>query len=478
MGPIAALEAPVRQPQDAGITADEPRLVDVKYVNAWMYAALFWMVVGPVFGLIASMKLDDPTFLPNAEWFQFGRLRITHVNGVIFGLFTNVVFGFMAYGVPKLTGVPLVWKRARWAGFWILQAGVFLGETGLLLGFLKPVEAGEYALGPALVLATGFFIVSAVVLTTIAQRRVQRLYVSLWYWAASLLWTMLTIVIGHLILPYTVSGANSAAMHGFYLHDVVGLWITPAGLGVAYYLVPVGARNRLYSHKLSLLGFWFLAFFYPLNGIHHYLFSTIPEWAQTIAIAASMTLILPVWAFSVNMWGTMSGNWKRFVADDYALKFTIFGAVWYLITCFQGPTEALRGIQEITHFSDYNVGHAHSAVFGTFSVWSMAAVYFILPRYTRYGLWSKKLAGWHFWLEVLGFAVMFGALTISGFQQGYMLREGVPWALTLPRDMWKARTVGGGMMDIGLALFVFNMVMTMVQEVRVRRAEATSGAAA
>jgi cytochrome c oxidase cbb3-type subunit 1 len=457
------------------LSPNELRLVDVRYVTAWFAASVFWTVLAPVFGLIAAAKLDDPLLLEGIEWLQFGRLRIAHVNGVIWGLFTNAVFGFMAYGVPKLTGVPLALPRAKWLGFALVQIGIFGGETGLLFGYLKPIEADEFGIGIAVVLGIGFVIMSAVILRTIAMRTVERLYVSLWYWSASLVWTILTVILGTFVLPFAPSGANSAAMHGFYLHDVVGLWITPAGLGIAYYLVPVLAQNRLYSHRLSLIGFWALAFFYPLNGIHHYILSPIAEWAQTIAIAASVLLIVPVWAFSVNIWGTMWGRWKRFVANDYALKFTIFGAVWYLITCFQGPLQAFRGIQALTHFGDYNVGHAHSAVYAVFSIWAMAAAYFVVPRYTRLGLWSTALAGWHFWLQVVGFAAMFGALTISGFQQGYMLRDtALPWVVTLPKHMWLARTVGGTLMDIGLAFFLFNMAMTVVQDVRVRLAERTA----
>ena len=41
---------------------------------------------------------------------------------------------------------------------------------------------------------------------------------------------------------------------------------------VIYYFLPVSARNPLYSHKLSLVGFWSLALFYPFVGIHHYLY--------------------------------------------------------------------------------------------------------------------------------------------------------------------------------------------------------------
>jgi cbb3-type cytochrome oxidase subunit 1 len=32
----------------------------------------------------------------------------------------------------------------------------------------------------------------------------------------------------------------------------------------------------------------------PVIGIHHYLYSPIADWAETIAIATSMPLIIPV----------------------------------------------------------------------------------------------------------------------------------------------------------------------------------------
>jgi len=201
-----------------------------------------------------------------------------------------------------------------------------------------------------------------------------------------------------------------------------------------------------------------------MNGVHHYIYSTIADWAQTIAIASSMLLILPVWAFSVNMWGTMRGQWSRFAGpDSYVLKFSILGAVWYLITCFQGPTQALRGMQRLTHFGDYNVGHAHSAVFAVFIIWAIASAYLAVPRASGRRLWSPRLATWTYWLEIIGFSTMFGALSISGFQQGAMLQTGqVPWIETVDsiRGLWVVRTFGGTMMDVGLALFAINLAMT------------------
>ena len=459
------------QPQRTAkfVSADAPTpegvpLVDRQLVKAWFLSSMCWMVVGPVLGLIAAMKLDDPYFLGGIEWLAFPRMRVAHVNGVVFGLFSTAIFGFMCYAVPKLCGRPLVNIRMAWWGFGIFNFAVLLGEICILAGYIQPVEAGEYPLVADLIATVGFILCSGVILQTIAKRRHKHMYVSLWYWTAGLLWTLINLPLGSLVLP-RMNGATSAAMHGFYLHNVVGLWITPMGLGVVYYLIPSTLRSRLYSHKLSMIGFWALAFFYALNGVHHYIYSPIADWAQTISICASLMLFVPVVAFSINMWGTMRGNWGKYVGENYVIKFSLLGCIWYLITCTQGPLEAFRGMQRLTHFGDFNVGHAHSAVYGAFSIWMMAAAYYAIPRVTGRRIWSWKLAGWHYWMQIFGFSLMFLVLTIDGLIQGHMLLTAqVPWIDTVIeiKPYWIARTIGGTIMDVGLALFFYNIVMTLL----------------
>src|ERR687887_378844 len=122
---------------------------------------------------------------------------------------------------------------------------------------------------------------------------------------------------------------------------IVGLWITPAGYVLIYYFLPASVKNPLYSHKLSLIGFWSLALFYPFVGIHHYLYAPIAEWAQTIAIVSSMMLIIPVWTVLQNFFGTMVGRWPE-LGRNLPAKFLITGSLMYLVGCFQGSIEALR----------------------------------------------------------------------------------------------------------------------------------------
>jgi cytochrome c oxidase cbb3-type subunit 1 len=472
----AAPAAPLEPPRSESVP-----LVDAKLVLAWFSLAIYGTVVGPVMGLLASQKLDDPYFLGMTEWLQFGRVRIVHVNMVIFATFTPAMFGLMCHAVPKMTGRPLWGIQAVWAAFALFAASVVIGPVLVLMGHLQPIEAAEMPLVSDIAIGLVFVLISASVLMTVAQRREKKMYVTLWYWIGALVWTVLNWVLGNFILPYVPAGTTSAAMAGFYLHNVVGLWITPAGVGAAYYMLPIAAKNTLFSHRLSIIGFWGLAFFYPLNGVHHYLYSPIADWVQTIAIASSMMLILPVWAFCVNMWGTMRGRWALWAGPgSMVLKLTMLGAVWYLITCFQGPTQALRLIQRWTHFGDYNVGHAHSAVFAVFVIWGLAAAYFCVPRAAGRRLWSQKLATWTYWCEIFGFTIMFVVLTISGIQQGAMQITGPRlWVeeTTSLKGLWIARTFGGTVMDVGLALFAFNIAMTIKRSPKVAAPDGAATAA-
>ena len=228
-----------------------------------------------------------------------------------------------------------------------------------------------------------------------------------------------------------------------------------------YYFLPVSVRNPLYAHKLSLVGFWSLALFYPFVGIHHYLYSPIADWAETLAIVTSMLLIIPVWTVLVNFFGTVSGRWDAF-GRNLPAKFLIMGSLMYLAGCFQGSVEALRSIQQPTHFSDFVISHSHLTVFGTFVVWAMGGLVYVWPRVCGRELWSFALGNWAFWLITVGISTMGLVLTAAGLQQGFEWMNGTEWVDTVVRmkPYWLVRTLSGISMDIGMSLLVINLMMT------------------
>ena len=442
--------------QDALVRNDE--LIDKELIRKWLAWGFLWLLFFPTVGVIVSTKFNYPEFLGNLPWLTFGRLRPIHVNGVIWGAFSTLFIGLCHYVVPRLCGVRLWKERWGYTLLWVWNLNLALAVVLLALGWNRGWEAGEFPLINVIIIFLSVLLLTVQFLMTIKNRRETPLYVSLWYLIAAFIWTDVNLVV-LMLGPHHIPGINNAAWHGLFIHYVVGLWITPAGYVLIYYFLPASVRNPIYSHKLSLIGFWSLAFFYPFVGIHHYLYSPSADWAETIAIISSMMLIIPVWTVLQNFFGTMIGKWQEF-GRNLPAKFLIMGSIMYLVGCFQGSTEALRALQQPTHFTDFVISHSHLTVFGTFIVWAIGGALYVWPRVTGSELWSFKLGNWGFWLITVGISAMGLVLAAQGLQQGYMLMAQSEWidSVNAIRPHWWVRTFTGISMDLGMSLLVYNLM--------------------
>ena len=448
----------------------EPDLVDKSLVTAWARWSMVWLTLFPLVGILVSIQFHNPEFLGGISWFTFGRLRAVHLEGVLFGSFTTAFIALLYYFAPRLCGTPLYKAEWGWWLLWLWNGFLILGSLTLFMGYTSGVEYAEFAWPINIMRYVVVGGIAVQVVGTIMRRRAARFYVSLWYALAASVWTLLNLPLGGFMLPYgPLDGVNSAAVHGLYMHNLVGLWITPAGLATIYYFLPLSAKNALYSHKLSILGFWTLALFYPFNGTHHYLYSPIPHWAQTVAVVHSIWMIIPVVTVIINFFGTMMGRWGTVLggggADNYAAKFLMIGVVYYFLGSVQGSIEPLHRFQQLTHFNDFVVGHAHLTVFGAMIMWMVGGLYYVWPRLSGRKLWSDRLASWHLWLTVTGFTSMVLGLTIQGFIQGAMLENGADFVDSVKEMVpwWVVRTIVGTIMDVALGLMAFNLYKTARQ---------------
>src|SRR5712691_9521091 len=439
-------------------------VIDRDLIRAWLAWGFFWLLLFPTVGVIMSTKFNYPEFLGNHPWLTFGRIRPIHVNGVIWGAFSTLFIGLCHYIVPRLCGVRL-WN-AHWSHglLWVWNANLALAVILLVAGWNRGWEAGEFPLVNVIVIFLAILVLTMQFLITIKNRRETPLYVSLWYLIAAFIWTDVNLVL-LMLGPYHIPGINNAAWHGLFIHYVVGLWITPAGYVLIYFFLPASVRNPIYSHKLSLIGFWSLAFFYPFVGIHHYLYSPIAYWAETIAIVSSMMLIIPVWTVLQNFFGTMIGRWRE-LGRNLPAKFLIVGSIMYLIGCLQGSISALRTVQQPTHFTDFVIAHSHLTVFGTFVMWVMGGTLYVWPRIAGdEPFWSFRVGNAGFWLTTLGISAMGLVLVVQGLQQGFMLMAGAEWvhSVNAMRPYWWVRTFTGISMDIGISLLVYTLMKTSLR---------------
>ena len=456
-------------------------IVNDALVKAWGIGALVWFLVFTLVGVTISMKFHNPEFLGNLSWLSFGRIRPVHVNGVIFGAFSTTFLALIYYFVPRLCGIRMYQEHWGWLALTLWNTFLITGSVSLLMGYNLGLEAAEYEWPLNILRLATLLLVTIQVLGTIYRRVEPRFYVSLWYTIAALVWTWLNLILGNGFLPYgDVTGVNSAAMHGLYIHYVVGLWMTPAGLALIYYFLPLSANSPLFSHKISLLGFWSLALVYPFVGTHHYIYSPIPHWTQTVAIATGVLLIIPVLSVTINFWGTMKGRWKEVLGrgggDSFAVKFLMVGALFYLLGTTQGSLEGLRRVQEVTHFNDFVIAHSHLTAFGAMALWAIGSLYYVWPRLVGRQLWSDTLASWHFWLVIAGLTIMASGLTAQGLIQGFMLENGTYFvdAMNHMKPWWVSRTLGGMAMSFPTLLMIWNFYKTTLEGTPIEQAESES----
>jgi cytochrome c oxidase cbb3-type subunit 1 len=447
----------------AGIMTDRP-LVDRRLVKAHIVAGFVFFFVSLFAGMLYALQLSKIYPFPGVELLSAGRVRMVHTNAVAYGFLINCFIAALYWIVPRLTGQRVLSAKLSWIVFWTWQAIVAATAAGILAGFAQAIEWGETPtfVDPFAVL--GVVLLVANVATPILRIRKRKLYVTLWYFAAMLLWTPLVYVMGNFLPQYVVPGAGGAAITGLYIHDLVGLSVTPLGWGMMYYFVPILLKKPIWSHTLSLVGFWGLAFFYPLNGVHHFFYSPIPMYAQYGAVMSTIAVEIVVFTVIVNFFVTLRGK-GDLLRTSLPLRYFFVGMVFYFITCLQCAFHTTLTIQKLIHFSDWVVGHAHLVMFGVFGFWIIGMVVYLWPRVTGRAWWSDKLNAWNFWLSTIGVVIMFVDLLAAGVVQGYLWMNLSQWERSLLASMpfWHVRSIAGFLIVAGQLLQAYNMWMTARQ---------------
>lgn len=389
-------------------------------VKAFFLSSAFWFLIGTIEGLTNATHLTAPELLGNIGFIAFGRMRPMHTNTMIFGFAGTALLGAGLYMVPTLVRAPLYSEKLGKITIWLYNIAIAAGNITLGLGYSQGREYAEWIwpvdIGVLAVLALIFWNL----LMTVRRRKEKTLYVSVWYVFGSLIFMFWIYFFGNAVWNPSsgaITGMADGILAWFYGHGIVGLFLTPLAVAVAYYVVPNVARSPLYSHTLSLVGFWSLLVIYTHIGTHHLLQTPAPTWLKVLAISGSIAMIIPVFTVLINLWLTARGR-LGFFHSDIGGKFVMAGLVWYIITCTQGPLQALPVVQRITHLTNWVVAHAHLGVFGFAATIGLGGIYYILPRVTGRPIYSSRLADVQYWLVLFGMAGFFLDLTAGGLIQG------------------------------------------------------------
>ena len=448
---------------------------DNRITRAFGMASFLWGAVGMLVGLVMALQMVFPS-LNFEPWFTFGRLRPLHTNAVIFAFVGNGIFMGVYYSLQRLLKARMWSDKLSWIHFYGWQLVILCAAYTLPMGLTTSSEYGELIF-PIDVLITVVWVIFGVnMFGTILKRRESHLYVAIWFYIA----TWVTVAILHIVrscevpvtwtLSYPVfSGVQDALVQWWYGHNAVAFFLTTPYLGLMYYFLPKAANRPVFSYKLSIIHFWALIFIYIWAGPHHLLYSSLPDWVQSLGTVFSIMLLAPSWGGMLNGLLTLRGAWDR-VASDPVLKFMVVAVIAYGMATFEGPALSIKSVDAISHFTDWTVAHVHVAALGWNGFLTFGVLYWLWPRMYRTELYSRKLANVHFWIGTLGIIFYAVPLYFAGWTQALMWKEFTPegtlaWGNFLDTvkqiiPMYAMRAVGGGLFFAGTLIAIYNLFKT------------------
>jgi cytochrome c oxidase cbb3-type subunit 1 len=481
-------------------TVDRPRAVTTGYmddvVRAGVIATAFWGMVGFLAGVYIAFELAFPTLNWGLSFTSFGRLRPLQTSAVIFAFGGNALICTSFYVVQRTCAARLWGGNLSWFVFWGYQLFIVLAATSYLLGGSQSREYAEPAWHIDIWLTVVWVAYLLVFMGTLIKRKEPHIYVANWFYLSFIVTVAMLHIVNNLAVPVSIfgsqsyslfSGVQDALTQWWYGHNAVGFFLTAGFLGMMYYFVPKQAERPVYSYRLSIIHFWALIFLYIWAGPHHLHYTALPDWAQTLGMVFSIILWMPSWGGMINGLMTLNGAWDR-LRTDPVIRMMVVSVGFYGMSTFEGPMMAIKAVNSLSHYTDWTIGHVHSAALGWNGMITFGALYFLVPRlWNRERLYSLRLVSWHFWLATIGIVLYASSMWVTGIMEGLMWREyddqgflvnSFADTVAAKFPMYVVRGLGGVMYLTGAGIMCFNLWQTARGKASLERSPGPAAVAA
>lgn len=450
---------------------------DDTIIKHFILATMIWAGAAFLFGLIAALQLAYWPLNGNMEWITFGRLRPLHTNAAIFAFAGNAIFAGIYHSSQRLLKTRLFSDVLSKIHFWGWQLIILAAAITLPLGYSQAKEYAELEWPIDIAIAAVWVVFAINFFMTLRQRREKHMYVAIWFYIATIITVATLHIVNSIEIPVTFlksypiyAGIQDALVQWWYGHNAVAFFLTTPFLGLMYYYVPKAANRPVYSYRLSIVHFWALVFIYIWAGPHHLLYTSLPEWAQTLGMIFSVMLWAPSWGGMINGLLTLKGSW-HLLRTEPLIKFFVAALTFYGMSTFEGPLLSIKSVSALGHYTDWIIGHVHSGALGWNGFLAFGMIYYLVPRLWNTELYSKKLLENHFWIGLTGILLYYISMVVSGITQGLMWRaidnqgnlvypDFIETVVRIVPLYW-VRALGGLLFVIGFFIMVYNIYKTI-----------------
>jgi cytochrome c oxidase cbb3-type subunit I len=454
---------------DPRVDPAQPEQVQLRQIDAsmrgptvlFLLTGLAWLMVGTVFGLITSIKLQSPEFLGDCEWLTYGRVYAVTVDSLIYGWGCAAAFAVGLWLMARLcrTQVKHLGLLYIAAAFWNLA--ILWGVGSILLAGPTSVPFLDLPGHVTPLMVFSYVVIAMWGVLCFHYRQAGHVYVSQWYLLAALFWFPWVFFSAAMAIFYLPGrGVVQAVADAWYAHDLAYVWFTPVGLAAIYYFLPKVLGKPIAIYYLSLVGFWAYAAASGWGGPSSLVYGPVPVWLQTVGIVGATLLIVPIIIAALNHHLTALSD-LRAVWQSPVLRFIVFGAVSFTLAGLAGVIMVLRSVSLVSRFTQFPVGQSIHLLYGFFTMTMFGAIYFILPRVLERDWPSALLIKAHFWCCAIGVSVMVLALYYFGWQQGLgLVNPDVAFldVVKATSTMNLLRTGAGLLLALGQLAFCLNVL--------------------
>jgi cytochrome c oxidase cbb3-type subunit I/II len=450
---------------------------DDEIVKKFALATMVWGGIAFLVGLIAAVELAYWPTNMSLPWLTFGRLRPLHTNAAIFAFAGNAIFAGIYHSSQRLLKTRLFSDTLSKLHFWGWQLIILGAVVSLPLGYSQAKEYAELEWPIDIAITVVWVIFALNFFGTLMRRRERHMYVALWFYIATIVTVAVLHIVNSIEIPvswhqsYPVyAGIQDALVQWWYGHNAVAFFLTTPFLGLMYYYLPKAANRPVYSYRLSIIHFWSLVFIYIWAGPHHLLYTSLPEWAQTLGMVFSVMLWAPSWGGMINGLLTLRGAW-HLLRTDPIIKFFVAGVTFYGMATFEGPLLSIKSVSSLGHYTDWIIAHVHGGALGWNGFMTFGMLYFLVPRLWNTKLYSVKLATAHFWTGLMGILIYYISMLSAGITQGLMWRAIDSKGRLMYPDfietvtrivpLYWARAFGGSLFIAGFLMMAYNMYKTI-----------------
>jgi len=407
-------------------------------VRAHLVIAAVFLVVAVALLAVAAIEAAIPGTFSGIAPLSFGRVVPAATAALAYGWLTIAIIGASYHVLPRLTGRPLVGGGVATVALVGLTLGAAAGVGAIAFGMSEGRFFQEMPWWADLILLVAFALVAWVTTRNAGLGRAN-LAPSAWYLVGATWWLTLLGVIA--VLPGV--GGYAGMIEGvFFRAGFLGPWLTAGAVGIAYFLVPkVVGGDPLEPTPLAAIGFWSLMLVWAATGPAQLVYGAGPDWLETLGVAASIGLVVPVTVIVSDIALQIRGR-PRDGGDRTALRVLLAGTALFALVPFANLLLASRTSSAVLQFTTWVPAVDVLLLMGALTLWVVAFTVHLMGADISGA--RRWVAVWHLRYSLLGLG-----LTLSGLWTGGIL-AGFTWAGGANSGLFAA--VGDGFAHTGARL--------------------------